>query len=208
MNVVRKVRRKLDGDGGMTLVELTVAGLISSILLLGAFSALDVGTRAERGQQARHDAMLEVRGAMDRFTKELRQATWINPGSTHQMLEMNTLIAGVDKRVKYELVATGGDLYDLRRTVSSVPTPSTASVATPGPTQTLVSHMVVGTTPFGSPDPPFCYSYYSAGNPSECIDGGAVPPVLTAVRVTLAKDPEFNPAEPITLATDVKLRNI
>ena len=81
------------------------------------------------------------------------------------------------------------------------------------PSQTLVTNMVLGTTPAGTPDPPFCYSYFSAGTPSQCIHtandaGGRVPSVLTAIRVTLAKDPEFNPGEPITLATDVQLRNI
>jgi hypothetical protein len=35
-----------------------------------------------------------------------------------------------------------------------------------------------------------------------------VPSVLTAIRLTFAKDPEFNPGEPITLATDVQLRNL
>jgi type II secretory pathway pseudopilin PulG len=198
---VRTLRRRLRDDAGLTLIELMVAGVMFSIILFAAFSALDTGTKAERGQQARHEAMLEIRGAMDRFTKDLRQATYIDPASDHNRITMKTIIEGAETNVVYELASLGGDLYELRRTVGG------------GATITIVKNMVVGTTPMGTPDPPFCYSYYSAGAPSECIDatnsvGGRVPDALTAIRVTLAKDPEFNPGEPITLATDVQLRNL
>jgi Tfp pilus assembly protein PilE len=200
VNVLTRLRRLRD-DEGLTLIELMVAGVMFSIILFAAFSALDVGTKNERGQQARHEAMLEIRGAMDRFTKDLRQATYVDPASNHNKLTMKTIISGAETDVVYELVALGGDLYELRRKVGA------------GTAQVMVRNMVVGTTPFGAPDPPFCYSYYSAGAPSECIDatnavGGRVPDALTAIRVTLAKDPEFNPGEPITLATDVQLRNL
>ena len=192
---------RLRDDAGFTLIELMVAGVMFSILTFAAFAALDAGTKAERGQQARHDAMLEIRAAMDGFTKELRQATFIDPASDHNKLTMKTIISGVETDVVYELVSVGGGLYELRRKVG-------AGSAVP-----IVTNMVVGTTPLGTPDPPFCYSYYSAGAPSQCIDatnsvGGRVPDALTAIRVTLAKDPESNPSEPITLATDVQLRNL
>jgi Tfp pilus assembly protein PilE len=197
---VRTCLRRLRDDAGLTLIELMVAGLMFSIILFAAFSALDTGTKAERGQQARHEAMLEIRGAMDRFTKDLRQATSVDPLSDHMRITMKTIISGAEVDVVYELIGLGDDFYELRRTAGA------------GTTETIVKNMVVGTTPFGAPDPPFCYSYYSAGAPSECIDttnavGGRVPDTLTAIRVTLAKDPEFNPGEPITLATDVQLRN-
>jgi type II secretory pathway pseudopilin PulG len=197
---VPRIRRIRD-DAGFTLIELGVAGLMFTIILFAAFTALDVSTKAERGQQARHEAMLEIRSAMDRFTKDLRQATYVDPASNHNKITMKTIIEGAETDVVYELVALGGDIYELRRKVGV------------GTAFAIVKNMVVGTTPFGAPDPPFCYSYYSAGAPSQCIDttnaaGGRVPGTLTAIRVTLAKDPEFNPGEPITLATDVQLRNV
>lgn len=198
---VRQRFAVLRADNGMTLIELMVAGLMFTVLMLAALTALDVATKAERGQDARNQAMLEIRGAMDQFTKELRQATSIDPTSHHTMLKMKTLISGVETQITYQLVDTGGGLYDLRRTVGA------------GSAVTLVRNMVTGTTPLGTPDPPFCYSYYSAGAPSECIDatnavGGRVPDALTAIRLTLAKAPESNPSEPITLGTDVQLRNV
>jgi Tfp pilus assembly protein PilE len=197
----RRRLRALRDDTGLTLIELMVAGLMFSILMLAALAALDTATKAERGQDARHQAMLEIRGAMDRFTKELRQATSIDPTSNHTMLKMKTLIAGVETQITYDLVDAGGGTYDFRRAVGA------------GAAVTLVKNMVTGTTPLGTPDPPFCYSYYSAGAPSQCIDatnaaGGRVPDALTAIRVTLAKAPESNPSEPITLGTDVQLRNV
>ena len=198
---VRRRLRALQDDTGLTLIELMVAGLMFSILMFAALTALDVTTKAERGQQARHEAMLDIRGAMDRFTKELRQATSIDPTSNHTVLKMKTLISGVETQVTYELFDVGGGKYDFRRTVGA------------GTPVTLVKNMVTGSTPLGTPDPPFCYSYYSAGAPSQCIDatnaaGGRVPDALTAIRVTLAKAPESNPSEPITLGTDVQLRNL
>jgi prepilin-type N-terminal cleavage/methylation domain-containing protein len=202
---MNRLQRMLAGrdDSGFSLIELMVASFVASILLFAALNVLDSSTRTEKGQQVRHDAMLEIRRAMGIFTKDLRQATWIDPESTQELLKMKTLMSGAETDVEYRLHALGGDLYELRRKVGI------------GAEYALVTNMVVGTTPFGDPDPPFCYSYYSAGAPSECVDtidpntGDAHPPdELTAIRITLAKDPEFNPGEPITLATDVELRNL
>jgi prepilin-type N-terminal cleavage/methylation domain-containing protein len=198
---VRRVLARVRDDRGLTLIELLIATLLASVILLAAFSALEVGTKAEKGQQARHDAMLEIRQAMTRLTKDLRQATWIDPTSNHDALKMKTLMTEVTNpvAVTYQLQSLGGDLFELRRSVGG------------GPALSIVTNMVINTT--SNPDPAFCYSYYSAGSPSECIDsvnpdGGRVPSELTAIRITLAKDPEFNPGEPITLATDVELRNL
>ena len=116
---LRRRLRVLRDDSGMTLIELMVAGLMFTILMLAALAALDTATKAERGQDARNQAMLEIRGAMDRFTKELRQATSIDPTSNHTMLKMKTLISGVETQVTYQLVDVGGGLYDLRRTVGA-----------------------------------------------------------------------------------------
>jgi prepilin-type N-terminal cleavage/methylation domain-containing protein len=195
---VRARLRGLRDDAGFTLIELMVSTLMFAILSGAAFTALDVGTKAERGQQARHDAMVEIRGAMDQFTKDLRQATYIDPTSTHTRITMKTLLSGVESDVTYELVESppGSGTFDLKRVLAG------------GAVQMIIRNMVVGTTPLGTPDPPICYSYYSAGAPSTCIDTGHPPDALTAIRLTFAKDPEFNPGEPITLATDVQLRNL
>ena len=165
------------------------------LILAAVLTSLDSGTRTERGQQARRDALVELREAMGRLTKDLRQAEWIDPdASTHEKLVMETLVSGERVAVTYRLHPLGSDIYELRRQEALTPE------------ETIVTNMVVGTT--ANPDPPFCYSFDSAGTPPKCIDNGSPPAALTAIRVTMAKDPEFNPGEPITLATDVQLRNL
>lgn len=184
MRLARQRIKQLGSDAGMTLVEMVVAITLFMLILGAALSALDSGTNAERGQQARHDALLELRQAMTQLTKELRQATAIDPDSTNRLLEIDTLVSGVPTHVIYEQVGT--DTLHLERRVGAS-------------AQTLVTNMV-------PTDPAFCYSYDSLTE--TCIDAGRPPPIATAIRITLAKDPEFNPGEPVTLATDVQLRNL
>lgn len=195
----RWARLRAFDQNGFTIVELMVASFMASIVLFAALSVLENVTKNERGQTVRHTAMLEIRQAMTRITKDIRQATWVDPLSDHDTLTIQTIISGSTASVTYQLVSTGTDIYELRRTVD-------------GNTQAIITNMVLGTTPLGTPDPPICYSYYSAGMPSECLDPAPPddhpPEELTAIRITLAKDPEHNPGTPITLATDVQLRNI
>jgi type II secretory pathway pseudopilin PulG len=181
-------------DCGVSLIEMLVASAMFFLILAAVLTSLDSGTRTERGQQARRDALVELREAMGRLTKELRQAESIDPASTHESLMMETLISGERVAVTYRLHPLGSDIYELRRQEAL------------NTEETIVTNMVVGTT--ANPDPPFCYSFDSAGTPPKCIDAGSPPIALTAIRVTLAKDPESNPGEPITLATDVQLRNL
>ena len=196
--MIRRLRtmRSRD-DSGFTLIELMVATLLTSVILFAALQVLDNVTKNERGQAVRHTAMLEIRQAMTRVTRDLRQATWIDPTSNHFRLTMKTLSEGAEVDVTYELILTDPDqdIYELRRSLAGGP-------------YALVTNVVLDTTT----DPAICYSYYSAGSPSECLDPAPPddhpPDELTAIRITFAKDPEHNPAGPITLATDVQLRNI
>lgn len=196
--MIRRLRAmRLRDQSGFTLIELMVATLLTSIILFAALNVLDSVTKNERGQSVRHTAMLEIRQAMTRITRDIRQATWIDPDSTHLRLNMKTLSEGAEVAVTYELVLTDADdnIYELQRSVAGGP-------------YALITNVVLDTTT----DPAICYSYYSAGMPSECLDPAPPndnpPDELTAIRITFAKDPEHNPAAPITLATDVQLRNI
>ncbi len=198
MNRVPRTRR-LREESGFTLVEMMVATMIFSLLLAAVLSSLDSATKAERGQQQRHSAMLEIRQAMTQFTKDLRQATAIDrTTSSHTVVEMDTLISGVAHHVKYTvaLVDATKQLYEFRRELDG------------GTPEVVVTNMVINTT--ANPDPAFCYQWDSSSVPPVCIDPvDERPPLqLSAIRVTLATAPAHNPSEPITLATDIDLRNI
>ena len=166
--------RRLRDDGGMSLIELMVASVLFMVLLGAALQMLDSGTRSERAQQSRHSALVELRGAVGRITKELRQATSVSPASTTTRLDMTTLISGQPHAVVYEV--TGGAMY---RSMDGGPATEIASNVTTAPS--------------------FCY------DPPDCVAVGAAGPSM--VRVTLALEPDVFSGGPITLATDIQLRN-
>jgi Tfp pilus assembly protein PilW len=176
---------RLRGDHGSTVVELVFASALFLLLLGGVLAMLDSATRAERGQQSRRDALVELREAMTRITKDLRQALVVAdaPGSGHSRLEITTLISGDEHPIVYEVV--GGEF---RRSLDGG-----------GPTA-LASGIAV------TADPTFCYSFDSVGK--TCIDDGGPPSPVTSVRITLARTPDASSGGPITLATDVQLRNL
>src|SRR5687768_5071669 len=97
--------RRLRDDRGVTIVEVTVFSMLFVILLGAALSALESGTDAERGQEARHEALLELRQAMTRLTRDLRQALSVDATfSNHDQIRMTTLVSGATKTVTYVLV--------------------------------------------------------------------------------------------------------
>lgn len=170
-------RLVLRDDRGLTVIEVVIASTLSLVILMGAFQLLDSGTRHERGQQARHSALLELRGAMTRMSKDVRQALSIEPSSTRTRLDMQGLVLGAQHQIVFEL--TGGKLV---RKVDG------ASVGTP-----LASDVTSTAV--------FCY------DPPDCVL--ATPSVEpTSIRISIAREPEVFSGGPITLATDVELRNI
>ena len=155
---------RLRDDRGMTLVELSIVSVLFTLIVFGAFSALDSGTTAERGQAKRHEALLELRQAMTRLTKDMRQALEIDASfSNHNKIRMTTLVGGATKTVTYslELVDATKGLYNFRREVTG------------SPSHVIVETMVVNTT--SNPDPPFCYSFDSGAETPICVDDNQVP---------------------------------
>lgn len=168
-----------------------LVALAMMMLLLGAaLSVLDSGTRNERGQQARDQALTELRQAMSRVTRDVRQATAVAPTSTRSRIDMQTLVGGLAKRIIYDVDGT-----DFRRT--DCPFAFTAS-CTPS-NWVLVAKLNSNLV--------FCYDY----DPPNCLASGNSPPpapAFTALRVELSTEPEVFSGGPIRIATDVELRNI
>lgn len=170
---MRPALRRLDEEG-WTLVELLIAMAFTSLLVVAGFQVFESGSRTERAQQARHDALLELRGALDRIAKDTRQATQVSTSSTRSRLEIATTISGVLHDVVYD-VADGA----VRRTIDG------------GTPVLLADHVTTAT--------PFCY------DPPTCVAPGPTAP--TMIRVELGVEPEAFSRGPITLASDIQLRN-
>ena len=176
---------RVGDDSGVSVIEVLIGSTLFFVLLAAMLSSLDSATRHERGLQSRDEALLELRGAMTRVAKDVRQAVTIaeSPDSDHSRLEFSTLVSGVEKAIVYEV--EGGEF---RRSIDGG---SPISLAT-------------GIAP--TVDPAFCYTFDSVAK--TCVDGGAVPTSPTIIRVTLALSPDAFSGGPITLATDVQLRNL
>ncbi len=71
----------LNREDGMTLTELTVALALTGVVLATAYLLLATGSRIVDSLQARDAAVSEGRIAMDRLTREIRQAYEASDGT-------------------------------------------------------------------------------------------------------------------------------
>lgn len=158
-------------EAGFSLTELLVVIGLILIVVISALNVLDSGMRAERGQRARADTLEDTRTAMNRLTKELRQALSVSLTSTRSRLEMQTLISGTEHTVVYDVV--GGKL---RRTLDG---------GTPNPLATGVSVIEIFCY-----DPPTCTATGPDTSAPSLIRVSVVvqPPVATAKAIELSND--------------------
>jgi Tfp pilus assembly protein PilE len=184
--MIRRLLRRLTDERGVTLIELMIASGLFMLLTGAVLAALDSGVRTERISQARQEALADMRNAMTRMTKELRQAVSVNPASTATALDMQTLIGGDQHRVIYE-VAGASPHAVLQRSVDSA-----APIV-------LATRIVAPTA--------FCYQYDDTATPP-CLRSTPDPATLSSVRISLTLDPVIFSAGSVTLATDIELRNL
>jgi hypothetical protein len=179
-----KVLGPLSVESGLSVIELVIACALSLVILLGLLAALDAGTRAEGGTRSRHEAFRELHDAVDRASGDIRQATGVSPSSSPTSLDIQTLVAGAPTRVVY---AVDGAAF--RRTVCA-----SFDFAAPcgGAAATLAENI--------SSVRAFCYD-------AECL-ASAPPAALGLLRITIAGEPKTASERPITVATDIQLRNL
>ncbi len=185
------MKRCLREDDGFTLVELVIASALSLMIAFSALSMMDGITRSERGAQARYDATSSVREAMMRATKELRQATAVNPSSSQSTLDVQTLLAGTAKRLTFDVSGT-----DIRRTICA----NFAFSAPCGGSAAIVLSRVTNLAPF-------CYVHQipASGTPAPC---DTTPTSIKGIRIEFAATPDLkSTTAPVRLASDVQLRN-
>ncbi len=104
-------------ERGATLIELTVVVGIMMLVVAVMLDSLGSAQRSERYAADRTEALDNMRFAIARFTKDVRQSAGVAPGATAQRFEMDTYVEGGMTTVVYE--ATGDEM---RRTVGSNPT--------------------------------------------------------------------------------------
>jgi len=170
----------LRSERGTTVIELSLVAGLLVVILGGVLSVYESGMRVEKEAEVRGVALEDMRFAMARVTKDMRQAISISASSTTSRLEMQTLVNGANHRVVYELV--GGELR--RGAAAGTSAPSTT---------TAILKRVVN-------DKPFCY------DPPDCTDL-APEPGLDMIRLQVHSKPASNTARKLEMATDISLRN-
>ena len=90
----------------MSIVELMVASTISLVIVGAALAAIGVATRADTASAAQRDSLQEMRDAITSASTDIRQATGVSSGSTSSRLDLQTYIAGMPKRVIYEMTGS------------------------------------------------------------------------------------------------------
>lgn len=90
------------GEAGVTIVELLIASSILLVVLLATFASFESVSKAQAYQANRTQTLDEMRGVLNRMTKDLRQATTVDDAvSTASTITFTTYINGVDTDVVY-----------------------------------------------------------------------------------------------------------
>jgi prepilin-type N-terminal cleavage/methylation domain-containing protein len=116
MMTVAKRRTRPQESGGFTLIELTIVIAILLLVVATILTQLVSAQRSEVFAQDRGAALDETRASMARMTKDLRQATAIDPTSSATNVTMSTYVGGTLTTVAYTISGT-----NLLRTVSTHP---------------------------------------------------------------------------------------
>jgi type II secretory pathway pseudopilin PulG len=186
--------REQRGEAGFTIVELVVTSAILLLIVSATMAVLIAAQRATGFSSRRGQTQDEVRLAMDRLTKDLRQATRFNtdfaaPGSwTDDDLDFLTYtVASPDVPVRVRWRVTGTTL-------------SRQEWRPDGTTGPLV--MLQAITPPGASVPNLFFCDVLQG--SDAVTGSPVPWQITVtVTVDLVK-----PGATYSTQTQVQLRNL
>jgi prepilin-type N-terminal cleavage/methylation domain-containing protein len=161
MSAVRRIRRRLAGESGFTLMELMVSAVVGTVIMLVAFGLLDATIKAFGSSADRTDVAQRGRLAITEVTQKLRSPVCLDTNGTSAVISADANgisfwsdTTGSDFRgsnplpVVRELRVTGGVLTEKVR-------------ATPTGPVTLQRDVATGLTPVGTA-PYFAYYALSA----------------------------------------------
>ncbi|MCA1834186.1 MAG: PilW family protein [Actinomycetota bacterium] len=110
MRATRFRSPRISAEGGFTVAEITVTMMLLLIVMVSLVTVFESVQRTQVFTQERSQSLDSMRLAIDRITKETRQATAINASSTATTLDMQTYVNGVSTHVIYHPDATGTTL--------------------------------------------------------------------------------------------------
>ena len=107
--VIRRVRARLHGEEGFTLVELLVASFLFLLLTSIAFSTVLASARAARTSREVNDLNEEARLVLNRMSRELREARRITAAANPDGSKFNP---ASDVSVSFEVDFNGDNAID------------------------------------------------------------------------------------------------
>ena len=90
-------------ETGFTLVELLVVMALLGVVMAVIANTLWTVQRSEAYTRGRTVALDDMRGALNRMTKDLRQSTDFNSTPTSSHLDIDTYVNGVSTHVVYDV---------------------------------------------------------------------------------------------------------
>ena len=92
----------------MTIIELMISSALLLIVLVAVLSTFESVSNSQAFQADRTQNLDEMRGVLNRMTKDLRQATTVDEASTPSNITFTTAINGVSTPIVY--TASGNTL--------------------------------------------------------------------------------------------------
>jgi Tfp pilus assembly protein PilW len=156
MQRLRSLFRRTSAEHGFTLAELTVTMMLMLVVVGALLAVFESVQRTAAFTQARVESTDEMRLAIERLSKELRQASSITSTSAPSVLDMQTYVNGIQTHVVY---AVSSDGRTLTRTAGTTTTEilhelDTASIFTftPTVTEAQVVSLTFAVRPVRRPD--------------------------------------------------------
>jgi Tfp pilus assembly protein PilW len=80
--VIRRIKLRLRGEGGVTIVEMLTVMIIMSIVFAGITSVFVAGSKAAADQDRRFQAQVATRLALDKIRRDIHCANDVTPFAT------------------------------------------------------------------------------------------------------------------------------
>lgn len=176
---MNRVQRTLSGDRGVSLVETMISLLLLAGVLAATFTATTTGRRLFTLADDDAAGVIDVRTAVERLGRDVRNARAVDPGATRGQLALWVDANSDYQRQSSEVVAwsivANGDHFDVRRQVGADAAVTQAS--------TVVSAIA------------FCYRVQTTGaclNPDATPLDAAQAASVRYVETTMIYDPRIS----------------
>jgi type II secretory pathway pseudopilin PulG len=94
--VIARVRTRLRGEAGYSIVEMLTVMLIMSVVFAGITTVFVAGSKAQAEQDRRFQAQLETRAALDKIRRDAHCASDVTPYSASTLTLVRPTACGGD----------------------------------------------------------------------------------------------------------------